>query len=712
MQYLRSAVVAFIFILTIIIFLAGCGGGHSNTIGPITTITLTPNPTVSLNDGDVITMGVSATDAKGNTVSNQTFTFNSDKAMDAVPVQISNALVSVTTVNALLCAGRWDSLSNPIVCNAATGSQTAHITATAQGVTSNTVTVNVHPKVARVVITQTFPSGNCVSQGAGFTYLAQAFDGATPPNNISNQVGNFTWTIGDSSIGTITTTTPPDSSGLGSTNSAFAVIPGLTTVTASVNTTNPVNSAAVPFQECPVASIAITGAGSSNTTVFSPSPAAVGATQQLSFTVLDSNGIQVNNPVPTLTWNTTQPAVATVSSGLVTAVAPGTSTITASCALNTTCNKNQNALATSNPVIASVAGSSATSVYAIASGTTSLVPIDTTTNIPGTAISLPAGANSLFFDPQGANAYLGSSSGLMVVNATNNTFTKTVSNATGTVLAVSPNGQLILLGNSGGSTFLYNNSANTVTALNITSAVAADFSPDSSEAVVVNQNTPATPATSTSTVYVVQGTTVRTVATLSAPGASAVSFLPNGALAYIANATTPFVTACNNVSQNGSSSVAITNLKGIVDPSNPTNPNIVLGASSPNIAVIKPTLSGTSCPPTISETRATVSLGAGNFTANQLIVTPDGTHAYVPAGNVNGKLLGYNVVGNAAAAVNLSSGTAVTTTGGATLDSASVYVGVNDGGNGSVHKINVSAGTDAVQIPLSFVPDLVAVRPH
>ncbi len=132
MQYLRSTVVAFILIfiiLTMIIFLAGCGGGHSNRIGPITTITLIPNPTISLNDGDVIQMAANATDAKGNVVTNQTFTFSSDKASDLVtPVQISNALVSTTAVTALLCAGTWDSLSNPIVCKAATGAQTAHIT--------------------------------------------------------------------------------------------------------------------------------------------------------------------------------------------------------------------------------------------------------------------------------------------------------------------------------------------------------------------------------------------------------------------------------------------------------------------------------------------------------------------------------------------------------------------------------------------------------
>jgi len=342
-----------------------------------------------------------------------------------------------------------------------------------------------------------------------------------------------------------------------------------------------------------------------------------------------------------------------------------------------------------------------------------LVPISNTTNTAGTAITLPANPNSLVFDPQGANAYLGASTGLMVVNATNNTLTKQVTNAPGKVLAVSPNGQLVFIGGANFTTLLFNSSANTVTTLStITNAVAADFSPDSSEAIVVNQNAPATPATSTSTVYAVQGATVRTVATLPAPGANDVSFLPNGGLAYVANSTTPLVTVCNNASQAGSSSLLTTKLKGIADPSNPGNPNIMLGANSPNIAVMTPTLTA-ACPPGITETRAQVTTG-GNFTANQIIVTPDSKHAYIPANDVTGKLLSYDVVGNATGAVTLVGTAPFATTGGVTLDSASVYVGVSDNGNttGSVHQIAVASGTDVAQISVSFIPDLVAVRPH
>ncbi len=111
-------------------------------------------------------------------------------------------------------------------------------------------------------------------------------------------------------------------------------------------------------------------------------------------------------------------------------------------------------------------------------------------------------------------------------------------------------------------------------------------------------------------------------------------------------------------------------------------------------------------------TTALVFAGVSSFTAPQIIATADGKHAFVTDSSVAGKLLTYDVVGNATGSIALSSGTAATTTGGATSDGASVYVGVSDGGNGSVHQINVGAGTDAAQIPLNLVPDLVAIRPR
>ena len=418
--------------------------------------------------------------------------------------------------------------------------------------------------------------------------------------------------------------------------------------------------------------------------------------------VTDTLGATVNNV--TLNWNSSLPAAASVSSsGLVTGVAFGTSNITASCAANSACNRNQASVVTSNTAVASVGpGSTVTTVYATSSqnSNTSLVPIDTSTNTAGTAITLPATPNSLVFDPTGANAYLGSDSGLIVVNAATNAVTKTVSNAPGHVLAVSPNGQFVLIGgqlanNNFVSTVVFNNSANTVAALPISAAVAGDFSPDGSEAVVAD----------TTGIRAAQGAAVRTVSSTTV--AKSVSFLATGALAYLAAANTPSVVVCNSTFHTGGASGTPTLVKTLPDGSK------VLGAVLPNLVVVAVTTSGTTCPPTIAETPASLTFAAGGSTAGQIIITPDGKHAYITS-DVAGKLLSYDAVGNATGSVTLSSGTATTTntTGGSTLDSASVYVGVKDGTTGSVHRIDVNAGTDATQILVTFIPDLVAVRPH
>jgi hypothetical protein len=596
-----------------------------------------------------------------------------------------------------------------VVCNAVTGSQTANITVTAQGVTSNSVAVSVHPKVARVVVTPGNPP--CASQGVATNFSAQAFD--ILGNDITSLIGTFTWSVADTTIATLAGTTTP---GTSPANSVVGVLPGTTTVTATVNSTNPVNSVAAVFQECPVAQITIVGPDSTKPNLaFSPSPGTVGNTGQLTATVTDTAGAAVSN-VP-LTWLSSQAVSSTVSSsGLVTAVAAGTSSITASCALGT-CNRNQNSLVTSNTVVASVSGTSAAGivVYATSSlgGNTSLVPIDTTANTPQTAIPLPSTPNSLVFDNTGAVGYLGSDGGLMVLSPSTNSLTKTVTNAPGQVLAVSPNGgQFVIIGGklSNGNptaTLLFNNSTNALTTLNISNAVAADFSPDGTEAVVAD----------TADIRTVQGTAVRVV-TGSGAGTS-VSFLANGALAYLGASGAPSVVACNSFFHAGTTPGTPTLVKSLPDGSK------VLGVELPSLAVTGVALGAPpagSCQPSITETPAVLSFGVGGTPhAGRIFVTPDGTHAYVTS-DVAGKLLSYDVVGNVAGSIALTGTAPVTFTqgtlqdirnnGGATLDSASVYVGVNDGGSGSVHQINVSAGTDAAQIPLSFVPDLVAVRPH
>ena len=127
-----------------LLFIAGCGGGHksTNTIGPVAKVALTPNP-VSINAGDVVQLQISATDAAGHSVLNQTPTFSASNG-----ITVAN--------NGQLCGGAWDSLTTPIVCTpvavGAAGVQST-VTATVQGIASNAITVFVHLPITSLTVT-------------------------------------------------------------------------------------------------------------------------------------------------------------------------------------------------------------------------------------------------------------------------------------------------------------------------------------------------------------------------------------------------------------------------------------------------------------------------------------------------------------------------------------------------------------------------------
>jgi DNA-binding beta-propeller fold protein YncE len=119
------------------------------------------------------------------------------------------------------------------------------------------------------------------------------------------------------------------------------------------------------------------------------------------------------------------------------------------------------------------------------------------------------------------------------------------------------------------------------------------------------------------------------------------------------------------------------------------------------------TNTNTICPPLASATLArTASFNVGSIKTRQLLVTPDGTKAFVIADV--GAVLVYNIVANTTSSIGLANG-AVPTTAGLTLDSAQLWVG---GSDNAVHLIDLKTGTDTKQVSVSFSPDLVAVRPH
>jgi hypothetical protein len=339
-----------------------------------------------------------------------------------------------------------------------------------------------------------------------------------------------------------------------------------------------------------------------------------------------------------------------------------------------------------------VAGTSATTIYATGTGATSLVPIDSGTNAAGTAITLPSSPNSFLFNPQGTQGFLGSSGGLITLQTPANTVSQNTA-LPGTVLAVSPDGNRVILAGSNLVTVLGAGTGIATETSSITGATAADFTPDSRSAYIL----------AGSTVYLWTPGAFRS-ASLGGT-ANDVKFLANGAFAYLAGgAAGPAVTAratCNNTPADTVTTPGVPSfVRSLHDASR------VLAVDSPGIDVITPTTSLAGCPPPLSDVLASVDLGAGGFTARQLIVLPDASKAFVTS-NLAGKLLGLKTSDLSLVPVTLANN-ASALTGGSTLDSKMVYVG---GSDNAVHRIDATAGTDAQQMTVSFTPDLVAVRP-
>jgi hypothetical protein len=634
-------------ILILAVALAGCGGGSSSANKPSSVVVIPT--TLSLNLGGVAGISATVVDSNGAAVSTPgTITYTS-----------SNTAVATVSSAGSVCAGTWD--ANFIVC---TPSQpgTANITVTAGSLTA-TIPVFTHVHVDRVTVSP--DTVNCVSQGHTQQLTAKAFSNGV---DVTSSVGSFTWTTISTDVATV------DTNGL-----VTARTPGQTTAFASISA---VSSTPATWVTCPVQSIHIHIANAADTSF----ALSAGGTSQLAADVVDSHGVGV---APPLTWSSSQPAVATVNAtGLATAVAAGTTGIAVSCA--SACNIGTSAVY-SNVVTGAVSGTSATTIYATGTGTTSLVPIDSGTNAPGTAITLPSTPNSFLFSPQGTKAYLGSSAGVITLDATANTVTQNTG-VQGTVLAVSPDGNRVIVAGSNLVTVLgVGSGINTETA-SIAGATAADFTPDSLGAYIL----------AGSTLYFWTSGIFRQVP-LTGAGKD-VKFLANGAFAYVAGgAAGPAVTAratCNTALADTVTTPGVPSfVRSLTDAS------AVLAVDSPAIDVITPTTNLSGCPPPLSDALTSVDLGAGAFTARQLIVLPDRSKAFVTS-NL-GKLLGLTVAGTTPFAVNLANG-ASAFTGGSTLDSRMVYVG---GSDNSVHRIDTTALNDAQQIGVSFTPDLVAVKP-
>ena len=578
------------------------------------------------------------------------------------------------------------------------GNGTASCSGTANVITELTGSAGLGGSVIGAMATVALTGTNAIASGTHLTVTSSGYGATTPPTTATLSNGTATCS---GSANVITSLTA---------NSVFtAQNPGLTTIFAGASG---VNSVAVPYTTCPVTSIFVHLTGSDTSTVVFNS---TGGMLSLTADVTDSHGVPIQ---PILSWSSSADGAVTVSTGTtgnnsatITSQAPGTASITASCSYPD-CNKGLFAQYPLDVVTAIVPGSNSTTVYAASTNSLTVVPIATSTNTAGTPITLPYLPNSIITDPAGLTLYLGSSAGLMAVNLSNNSVSTFAVN--GTIVGISPDGNFMLISDTVANN-VYSFSISTQSlgfesAGLTTDAVA--YAPDSK----LNEW-----LAGGSLAYGLPVLGQSLLALCAEHGGTCVPYTPSaldigapGSLTYITSSTgqeTDVRATCNQsevqvlAANNPTLTKAIPNGTGAVV------------ADTPNIDVISsPATMATNagCPPTTPSTPTSFNLNAGPFTANQLFMSPDSSHAWIVS-NLP-QLLGFNLTSSTPVSIPYIGG-ATAYNGGITLDGTRIYVGASDG---TVHAINVALNADTGQIAVGLKdansnpvnPNLVYVRPH
>ncbi|MGA2902794.1 MAG: Ig-like domain-containing protein [Candidatus Korobacteraceae bacterium] len=667
------SVVAAVAAVFFLIVLPGCGG-NNNTSNVVTEIVLSPTP-ISLNEGAVATLSATAENSAGTAV--------------AADISFTSSNTNIATVSAggMICGGIWD--ANIINCHATLGQGgvgQVTITATATNGVTATATVYVHEHVDQVKV---ILEDSCTSMGQQVHLYGQVLSTSAPgcspsaPCDITSTVGPIAFGSNDTSIVSINTAGQP-----------IAGTPGATTVFAS---NSGVNSVGTPYLTCPVATIQVRDASSSNTSF----TLSTGGTQPLTADVYDTMKHYIK---PTLTWGSSSTATATIAAtgtvnnpGTITAVAPGTAYITASCSYPN-CNKYLPAQYSQNVVTATVSGGAGATVYAASTNSTMLVPFNIQTDTPSTAITLPHLPNSMIADPAGAAVYLGSASGLMAVSVSAGTVTTYSVN--GTIEAISPDGtQLLLSDTVDGSLNYVDISTGTLSSaqsgINVSSAA---YTPDSGfvEWVTGDLLGFGLPSGTSGTARL-------------SNTANALGIMAQGGLTYITSASARQVfvfSTCNQSPEQVLDAVAPTLITAM------PNGTGAVAADSPYLDVIStPSLLSAGCPVTTQSRIRAYDLGAGSFTARQIFVSPDSTRVWIVS-NLP-EILTFLSPG--ISHIPLTGG-ATAYNGGITTDSKNAYFGASDG---TVHRILVDELSDVAQIAVDLKdangnltpPNLVVVVP-
>lgn len=669
---------SFLFFIVVLaaVALASCGHSSSSSSSSTETgthIALTPGIT-SIIPGRVVTFTAQEQNSSNTALTKQpTIIFTAGTGLTLSKPNCS--VVGVTGCQVEACAGTFD--PSFVHCTPGSAVGQTSVTAAADNFTTS-ASIFVHLEVTSVSITPSSTSG-CVSSGGTQNFTAAAFNNGT---DITTSVGPISWGSTSTSVVTV------NSNGL-----ATAASPGTAAVFASATNSSGASSTSSPatFNTCAVKNISFHVSGAPDTSFSTTFPATT--QQQLVTDVTDVSGKTVSSG---LTFTVIPAALGTFSGATFSPASGGTGAIVASCA-PPSCNIGLNFDTFSNPVVANVSGTVSGSVWVASTAGKALVSIAPATNTAGTPVTLPAQPNSLIVGSGQKNAYLGSSSGLMVVALSASTV-NTIGGATGRVLAVDPLEQRVIVSN-GTNVFVVTVSSSQVQTLNIAGATAAAWTPDGFYAYIVAGSNAAEYQSSTGL--------VTQQFNLTSPAAD-VAFLTNGQFAYFAQTSAVTVRRpCDNL-QTDSIPTSGAPHKIRATTNNATVFAVDTTSSSTGFDIITPAItSGTGCGQAVTDTTKFRDFGVGVFTPTQLITTPDSNYAFVTGAS---NLVGYNLAQDQVISVALTGG-AQPLSGDALLDSSSLYIG---GSDGNVHQLTISNGTitDAAQVAVSSAiggnPDLVA----
>ena len=595
-----------------------CNGGDSGmTTAQAATITLQPVVYgVSLNYAEIGQLqGPTTTDCKGSSVGISAYTYGTTDM----------TIADVQPTTGKLCAGTWNRNSGGGIpdftyCTPTNKPGVAYVTASADGVTSNPLPVFVHPVVTSIVLggpssncttdpttaccplatagavtAPPYLANSCLSQGSTAQLVARVYAGTgANQTNISCLAGHLQLSAqGETSTTAISQVVNIDQNGVATANQPGSVL-------ISANIANAASSAGI-FSTCPPASITLTTPGSTANPVLvnqnNPQPIVA--------TAIDTNGVTLTGL--SLEYVSTEPTT-------ISAAAPVTPTLAGAASISAVCQPpscnpssyNQIGLfgngkpVTSNSVNVSVPGTNSTVLYMASTQSQYMVQIDFTTSVLGQPFLLPYVPNSMVISNDGSNIYLGSSTALMVVNAVNTlSITRTDPSSPGTVLAVSPNGNTIVLSDPVRQIISLENSTGGVLSTYGGVATHAEFAPDSQTVYITAGNQLLVYSANTGWTNIVPATSAGTPVTDVAVTVPAVG-------AYFAGPTTTARSYCSV-----STPTTPTNEANVFYPPADSSPAITdrLAATNDGMHVLGAT--ATTPTPTLSDLR--VSIPAGNM---------------------------------------------------------------------------------------------------